>query len=179
MFVFCSGHACASVCGNFFNLLDPKRCFDRKLNVLIMLLHSIHNDTIKHEIYTAFMLGLPSISTLPVFYLHCIHFLGVNLKTWCVYMQSLTWKRARRGRQSKIENFCLKNNNNNSHNNERYKKIHSKMVHSLFNNSICVSISLKRITSHITASLKKAHTLTQNVYPGFTIEHSESRTART
>lgn len=35
------------------------------------------------------------------------------------------------------------------------------MVHSLFNNSICVSISLKRITSHITASLKKstlAHT---------------------
>lgn len=30
------------------------------------------------------------------------------------------------------------------------------MVHCLFNNSICVSISLKRITSHITASLKKS-----------------------
>lgn len=29
------------------------------------------------------------------------------------------------------------------------------MVQSLFNNSICVSISLKRITFHITASLKK------------------------
>lgn len=42
------------------------------------------------------------------------------------------------------------------------KKIHSKMVHSLFNNSICVSISLKRITSHITASLKKStHTHTK------------------
>lgn len=32
----------------FFNLLDPKRCFDRKLNVLIM---PSHNDIIKHILY--------------------------------------------------------------------------------------------------------------------------------